>query len=166
MIRVTPPTTLNWEGNLFKCVLGRNGVTSDKWEGDGFTPAGTYALRKVLYRRDRVAGFQTTLPTHTITKSDAWCDDPEHEFYNMPVQLPIEASHEKLWRNDPCYDIVVVLGHNDAPVVPYRGSAIFMHVATADHSPTEGCVALEMQTLVTVLAGCDPNENIHIQLTT
>ncbi len=166
MIRVTPPDTLNWNGHLFDCVLGRNGVTSDKWEGDGCTPAGTYALRKVLYRRDRVAELKTILPKHPITKSDGWCDDPEHAFYNMPVQLPIEARHEKLWRVEPCYDIVVVLGHNDAPVVPYRGSAIFMHVSAADHHPTEGCVSLGLQALVTVLAGCDENENIQIQLAT
>ncbi len=164
MIRVTPPSTLNWNGHIFSCALGRNGVTSDKWESDGCTPAGTYALRKVLYRQDRVTNLKTVLPTHPIRKSDGWCDDPEHSFYNMLVQLPVAASHEKLWREDPCYDIVVALGHNDAPIVPYRGSAIFMHVAAADHRPTEGCVALDLQSITTILAGCDPNENIHIQL--
>lgn len=166
MIKVTPPGSLTWNGNTFACVLGRNGVNSDKWEGDGCTPAGTYALRKVLYRRDRVAGLKTILPAHPITKSDGWCDDPEHPFYNMLVQLPIEASHEKLWRDEPHYDIVVVLGHNDTPIVPYRGSAIFMHVAAADNRPTRGCVALDLQTLTTVLTGCDQNEHIHIQLAT
>ena len=166
MIRVTPPATLSWNGNIFGCVLGWNGVTSDKWEGDGCTPAGTYALRKVLYRQYRLTGLETKLPIHPITKSDGWCDDPEHSSYNMLVQLPIEASHEKLWREGPCYDIVVVLGHNDTPIVPYRGSAIFMHVATAAHHPTKGCVALDLQALLTILAGCGSKEDIHIQLAT
>ena len=166
MIKVTPPTTLNWNGQTFGCVIGWNGVTLDKWEGDGCTPSGTYALRRVLYRRDRLTNIKTTLPTHPITKLDGWCDDPEHLLYNTLVQTPIEASHEKLWREDPCYDIVVVLGHNDAPIVPYRGSAIFMHVTAADHRATEGCVALGLQGLITILAGCDPNEKIFIQMAT
>ena len=113
-----------------------------------------------------MTGIKTMLPTHPITKLDGWCDDPEHLLYNTLVQLPIEASHEKLWREDPRYDIVVVLGHNDAPIVPYRGSAIFMHVATADHRPTEGCVALDLHGLITILAGCDPHEKIYIQMAT
>ena len=166
MITVTPPATLNWNGNMFSCVLGGNGVTSDKWEGDGCTPAGVFALRKVFYRKDRVTGLKTTLPTHPITKSDGWCDDPEHSLYNMLVRLPIEASHEKLWREEPNYDIVVVLGYNDEPIIPYRGSAIFMHVIASDRRPTEGCVALDSQALEAILAGCGPNENIHIELAT
>ena len=84
----------------------------------------------------------------------------------MLVQLPIEASHEKLWREDPWYDIVVALGYNDTKIVPYRGSAIFMHVAAPDRRPTEGCVALDLQALTTILAGCDPDEKIHIQVFT
>ena len=166
MITVTPPTTLTWNDNKFNCVLGWNGVTSDKWEGDGCTPAGTYRLRKVFYRKDRVTGLKSTLPIHPIRTSDGWCDDPEHSFYNTLVQLPIEASHEKLWREDPCYDIVVALGQNDAPIVPYRGSAIFIHVAAADHRPTKGCVALDLQALKTIVAGCGPNESIHIRSVT
>ena len=166
MITVTPPTTLIWNGSIFSCILGWNGVTSDKWEGDGCTPAGTYTLRRVFYRKDRVTALKTSLPKHPITKSDGWCDDPEHSLYNMLVHLPIEASHEKLWREDNCYDIVVALGHNDTQVVPYRGSAIFMHVAAPDRRPTEGCIALDLQALTTILAECDPDEKIHIQLAT
>ena len=90
MITVTPPTTLTWNDNKFNCVLGWNGVTSDKWEGDGCTPAGTYRLRKVFYRKDRVTGLKSALPINPIRTSDGWCDDPEHSFYNTLVQLPIE----------------------------------------------------------------------------
>ncbi len=165
MIRVIPPTTLHWEKHVFQCVLGRNGVTDEKWEGDGYTPSGAYSLREIFYRRDRVTNLRTKLPTREITKLDGWCDDPEHELYNRLVRLPINASHEKLWRTDNCYDIIVVLDHNSDPVVPYRGSAIFMHVATAEYRTTEGCVALDRQALETILSGCGQKEVIHIQRT-
>jgi len=68
------------------------------------------------------------------------------------VRLPYAASHEELWRGDGVYDVIGVLGWNLAPVVPGRGSAIFLHVATGDFAPTAGCVALELRDVLTVLA--------------
>ena len=60
--------------------------------------------------------------------------------------------HEELWRTDGLYDVVGVLGWNDAPVVRGRGSAIFLHVARPDYAPTEGCIALSLADLRRVLA--------------
>ena len=51
------------------------------------------------------------------------------------------ASHEEMWRKDDLYDIVVVLGHNDDPIVPGNGSAVFLHVASAGYGPTAGCAS-------------------------
>ena len=72
--------------------------------------------------------------------------------YNRFVRLPHEARCEALWRDDGVYDIVAVLGWNDAPPVPGRGSAIFLHVARPDGGPTEGCVALPLGELQAALA--------------
>ena len=72
--------------------------------------------------------------------------------YNRMINLPYSARHEALWRADALYDIVGVLGWNDAPVRRGAGSAIFLHVATADYAPTEGCVALALADLRRVLA--------------
>lgn len=57
-----------------------------------------------------------------------------------------------MWRTDGLYDVVVVLGHNDAPPLPSMGSAIFMHIASADYAPTAGCVALALADLLALLA--------------
>ena len=72
--------------------------------------------------------------------------------YNRQICLPHPARHEELWRRDGLYDVVGVLGWNDAPVARGRGSAIFLHVARADYAPTEGCVALARADVLAVLA--------------
>jgi len=165
LIRVSPPNVLSWGDRTFTCALGRAGVTEEKWEGDGATPVGTYPLRQVLYRPDRGPEPNTELPVRPLSPTDGWCDDPEHASYNLRVDLPIAASHERLWRDDSLYDIIVILGHNDDPVVPYRGSAIFMHVAKPDYEPTEGCVALQVEDLRAVLDTCKPGDLIRIDAT-
>ncbi|MHC8491532.1 L,D-transpeptidase family protein [Thalassospira sp. SM2505] len=137
----------------FRCAFGVNGIIDahSKTEGDGKTPAGRWKLRYVMYRSDRRPCPRTKLPATTISFSDGWCDDPDHPSYNCPVRLPFSGSHEKLWRDDNLYNIVVVLGHNDDPPVPGKGSAIFMHIAKPDYSGTEGCIALSEQDLETLL---------------
>ena len=136
---------------------------ADKREGDGGTPVGTFALRRLLYRPDRAAAPATRLPVQALTPADGWCDDPDDRAYNRPVTLPFAASHEKMWREDNIYDVVVVLGHNDDPPVAGRGSAIFLHVARPDYRPTEGCVALALDDLLRVLADCGPETRLTVQ---
>ena len=136
---------------LMPCALGRNGVTLDGREGDGATPTGTYPLRHVLYRGDRVMRPLTSLRARPIGPRDGWCDASEDAAYNQPVRLPYPASAEKLTRKDRLYDMLVVLGHNDDPVIPGLGSAIFMHVARPDFGPTLGCIALAPHDLRFVL---------------
>ena len=138
----------------FRCALGRSGSTADKTEGDGATPIGSFPLRRVLYRADRLDRPITDLSVARIDKHDGWCDDPGHPSYNQQIVFPFGASAEHLWRDDHLYDVVVVLGHNDSPVVPGAGSAIFMHVAAEGYSPTEGCVALAKPDLLNLLQDC------------
>ena len=148
---------------MFRCTLGRGGVTTDKREGDGATPAGAYPLRQLLYRSDRLAPPTNALPTSPLRPRDGWCDDPGHSAYNCPVTLPLGASAESMWRDDHLYDLVVVLGYNDDPVVSGLGSAKFLHVASPGYSPTEGCIALAKEDLLTVLADITPGSDIRIQ---
>lgn len=153
------------EGFTARCVLGRGGVVSaaQKREGDGASPAGKWPVRRVYFRPDRVGAPKTLLPLVPLSPHDGWCDDPAHPLYNRPVSLPFAASHEKLWREDHAYDLIVELGYNDDPVVRDRGSAIFMHVAKPDFSPTEGCIALEMEDLLAVLELLQPGSTIEIR---
>jgi L,D-peptidoglycan transpeptidase YkuD (ErfK/YbiS/YcfS/YnhG family) len=124
-----------------------------KREGDGATPAARLALRRVLYRADRVPAPACALAVEPLAPEDGWCDDPADRAYNRPVRLPFDGRHEALWRADAVYDIIGILGWNDDPVERGRGSAIFLHLARPDFSPTEGCVALAEPDLRRVLAG-------------
>lgn len=162
-IFVSSSGILKWNSREYKCAIGRGGVSQEKIEGDGATPAGTYSLREVLYRADRISRPATVLPVSTTTKDAGWCDDVNDHQYNRKITLPYSASHETLWREDNIYDLVVVLGYNDSPVVPGKGSAIFMHVARQDYSPTEGCVALALPDLLQILKEVSDKTIIHIE---
>jgi L,D-peptidoglycan transpeptidase YkuD (ErfK/YbiS/YcfS/YnhG family) len=146
-----PDGRLTLGGQVLRAALGRGGVSAEKHEGDGATPVGVLKLRRVLYRAERVKPFHCAVPREPIAPTDGWCDDPGHRMYNRMVTLPIAASAEELWRRDGVYDVIGVLGWNDDPVERGRGSAIFLHVATADFAPTAGCVALALPELLAVL---------------
>jgi L,D-peptidoglycan transpeptidase YkuD (ErfK/YbiS/YcfS/YnhG family) len=150
----------------FRCALGKSGVAAmgAKREGDGATPAGLWPLRRLFYRPDRLSAPRTRLPTAALKPADGWCDAPGDPTYNQLVTLPYPASAEHLWRDDDVYDLIVVLGYNDAPVVPGRGSAIFLHVARPDYSPTEGCVALARADLLEVLVDATPWDALCIHI--
>jgi L,D-peptidoglycan transpeptidase YkuD (ErfK/YbiS/YcfS/YnhG family) len=138
-------------GEAYRAALGWGGVRVDKREGDGATPAGTLPLREVFYRPDRGIPPDCAVPVRALTPHDGWCDDPASAAYNRLVMLPTGASAEVLWRDDTIYDIIGVLSWNDAPVVPGRGSAIFLHIAKPNYTPTDGCVALAEADLRQVL---------------
>jgi L,D-peptidoglycan transpeptidase YkuD (ErfK/YbiS/YcfS/YnhG family) len=154
----------NGAGPLVRCALGKGGVVpaSAKREGDGASPAGTWPIRRVLWRADRATCPTTALPALAIQPEDGWCDDPADRFYNRPVSHPWPTSAERLWREDSLYDVIVVLGHNDSPVVPGAGSAIFLHLAREDHGPTEGCIALARADLGALLAVAAPGDAVAI----
>ncbi len=159
--------TLSIGGLSFPCALGRSGIVpqAHKGEGDGATPAGRWPLRRLLYRADRLPPPSTALALAPITVSDGWCDAPHDSAYNQPVSLPYGASAETLWRDDALYDLIIVLGHNDDPVVTGKGSAIFFHLATKKENrlaPTEGCIALPLDALQKVLALCSPHTVMEI----
>jgi L,D-peptidoglycan transpeptidase YkuD (ErfK/YbiS/YcfS/YnhG family) len=155
--------TLSWSERTVPCTLGRGGVRLDKREGDGATPVGRFAFRRVLWRPDRFdAAPRTALPTQALAPQDGWCDWPDDPLYNRPVRLPYPARHERLWRDDALYDLIVILGHNDDPVVPHAGSAVFMHLARADGGPTDGCIGLARADLLALLARLDPASAVAV----
>jgi L,D-peptidoglycan transpeptidase YkuD (ErfK/YbiS/YcfS/YnhG family) len=154
-----------WLGRRWVCcALGRAGIVAApaKREGDGATPAGIWTLRQVLWRSDRLDRPDTGLPTREIRPGDGWCDAPGDPCYNRAVELPYPVSAEDLWRPDGLYDVVVVLGYNDAPVVDGGGSAIFLHLARPDYPPTQGCVGLAAAHLNEALALANPGAALMI----
>ena len=152
MAQLGPDGLLRLQGGIYRCAIGKGGRRADKRESDGATPIGLLPLRRVLYRADRLAPPCAAVPLAPIAPDDGWCDDPTHTDYNTQIRLPHAARHEELWRADEIYDVIGVLGWNDAPVARGRGSAIFLHLARPGFTPTEGCIALEQRDLLRVLA--------------
>jgi L,D-peptidoglycan transpeptidase YkuD (ErfK/YbiS/YcfS/YnhG family) len=129
-------------GAIFRCALGRAGFVRAKREGDGGTPIGAWRLILLLHRPAKLCRSGLRLPTRELRQSDLWCDDSRSFLYNRPLRGPSRFQSEKLWRGDAHYDVVGVLDYNFRPAQRGRGSAIFIHIATQDLAPTEGCVAL------------------------
>ena len=143
IIAVSADGSAKWRGATYRCALGSAGVTARKREGDHASPMGCFTLRRVLFRPDREPAPETLLPA-------------------QPVTLPFAARAEAMWRDDAVYDLVVVIGHNDSPVVPGCGSAIFLHVARDGYAPTEGCIAFAREDLIAILRDCGTDTRVCI----
>jgi L,D-peptidoglycan transpeptidase YkuD (ErfK/YbiS/YcfS/YnhG family) len=156
---------LTWPGGAARAAAGRAGVSATKKEGDGATPAGTFPLVSAFYRADRLSPLpRSGLPLRALSPSDAWVDDPGDRKYNSLVSVPYPAHAEPMWLDEPVYDLLVVIGYNMAPVVPGAGSAIFLHIARPDFSPTAGCIAVEREVLVRLVPLLDPGSSITIHV--
>jgi L,D-peptidoglycan transpeptidase YkuD (ErfK/YbiS/YcfS/YnhG family) len=144
-------------------VLGRGGIRANKFEGDGATPRGRFRLIRLWWRADRHRHPRTLLPAHRITPDLAWCEDTTDRRYNRPFRRASRDGGDRLWRTDHLYDFVVEIDHNTRPRVAGRGSAVFMHGARPNRSPTAGCVALATNNLRRLLAVLGPKTRIAIQ---
>jgi L,D-peptidoglycan transpeptidase YkuD (ErfK/YbiS/YcfS/YnhG family) len=162
MIIVKRSENLLFKNLKFKCSLGKNGVTKSKIEGDKCTPSGTYRLKQVFYRADRIKKFSTNIKKIKIKKNMGWCDDSSSKKYNHLIKIPNKFSHEKLYRKDHIYDIIVVLNYNMNPVIKKKGSAIFMHIAKKNYSKTLGCIGLKKNDLLEILNKVKKNNKIKI----
>ena len=142
--------------------LGRGGIRANKFEGDGATPRGRFRLVRLWWRADRAPHPSTSLPVRQIRADDGWCEDPSDRNYNRAVKLPTSDGADRLWRADHLYDFLIELDHNTRPRIARRGSAVFIHVARANLSPTAGCVALPAPALKRLLALLSRNAVIKI----
>ena len=154
---------LNWPDGGARAVCGRGRVRADKREGDGASPAGVFPLLQVYYRPDRLAAPATGLPLIPLQPNHGWVDEPADPNYNRLITLPYPAHHEQMWRADRLYDLVVLIGYNTDPPVPGRGSAIFLHVARPDFAPTDGCIAVAPDVLLSLMPLLGPGSRITIR---
>ena len=166
-IYINSSATLTWTDILgvvhsVPCALGYGGIGVKQYEGDGITPAGKFALLNVMVRSDRLSLPQTKLKVSTITNNDGWCDDPASPHYNCPITLPYSGSHERLFRNDALYDIVIDVDYNRKAPIAGKGSAIFVHIAQPTYSPTKGCIALALGDILELLKSCDEKTLLNI----
>jgi L,D-peptidoglycan transpeptidase YkuD (ErfK/YbiS/YcfS/YnhG family) len=144
-------------------VLGRSGIRANKREGDGGTPRGCFRLLRLWWRADRFPRPRTLLPAQRITPRLAWCENTADRRYNRPFIRSNAEPGDGLWRDDRLYDFIIEIDHNTRPRIAGRGSAVFMHVARPNRSPTEGCVALAASPLQRLLVRAGRNTRIAIQ---
>ena len=145
---ILTPLGLRVADQLFPCVIGKNGVTRLKKEGDGKTPIGRHQIVGMLYRPDKIAQPRKwALP---IRPNDIWSDDVKDSNYNLMGTAPSSFGHERLFRSDNIYDLVIITNWNWPYAVKGRGSAIFIHSWRKEGKPTEGCVALSKYNLIKV----------------
>lgn len=143
---VTPRGRLQAGSTHFVCAIGAAAISWQKREGDRATPAGHFRLIQGFFKPG-TGRPATLLPLRPIDRTLGWCEDPASGSYNRLLRLPSHAGHESMWRDDGLYDVVVVLDYNIWPRRKHRGSAIFVHCARPDFSPTLGCVALRKEDL-------------------
>ena len=142
--------TLLYDEFKFKCSIGKNGKTSKKIEGDNKTPKGLYALGPLYYRKDRIPKLSTKLKKIEIMKNFGWCDDVKSKFYNKPIKTNINVRHEKLYRDDKKYDLLIPIEYNSKKPKKNKGSAIFLHL-TSNYKKTQGCVAIKEKDMLILL---------------
>ena len=148
----------------FACAVGRGGLTTNKIEGDHKTPVGEFKFEKIYYRKDRLGEMIFQIPFTIIRENDGWCDDPKSKLYNQHIQFPFDASAERLFRDDDLYDIICVLNYNTNPIVPGKGSAIFLHICKPNFAGTEGCVAIEKKNILKIVNLIDFNTKLIIKV--
>jgi L,D-peptidoglycan transpeptidase YkuD (ErfK/YbiS/YcfS/YnhG family) len=147
--------------------LGRSGLSSHKREGDGATPTGTFRFGATVYGIAPDPGVRFRY--HRLVCGDWWDEDPGSPGYNelrhvaCGAQPAFGGGSEALWRITPQYRYFAVIDYNTHPVVPGRGSAIFLHVATGS---TAGCVSLPEPRLLWLLRRLRPSAHPAIRIGT
>jgi L,D-peptidoglycan transpeptidase YkuD (ErfK/YbiS/YcfS/YnhG family) len=153
---------LTADGWTVPVALGRGGILANKREGDGGTPRGTFRPLQLWWRADRHPQPQTYLPARPIQPEDAWCEDPADRRYNQPIRLIQGQPGDRLMRQDHLYDFIVEIDHNFSPRIAGRGSAVFLHLARPNFSPTAGCVSMTKSAMLRLLRRMGPETKIII----
>jgi L,D-peptidoglycan transpeptidase YkuD (ErfK/YbiS/YcfS/YnhG family) len=148
---------------IFPVALGRGGIRANKREGDGATPRGTYRLKRLWWRADRNPRPLTPLPLRQITAEDAWCEDPADRRYNQAIRVPPRAPGDRLRREDHLYDFIIEIDHNTRPRIARLGSAVFIHLARADLSPSAGCVTMSKAWMLALLRQIGRDTSVDIR---
>ena len=162
MIIINKSGYLKYQDLKFRCALGRAGISKKMTEGDNITPKGIYKIVKIYYRSDRIKKISSKFRAIEITKNMGWCDDPNSKNYNQLINLPSRYGHEKLFKKNNIYNVIVVLNYNMQPVIKNKGSSIFIHIAKKNYRPTQGCIALKKNNLQKLLSKISKNIKIKI----
>ncbi len=148
--------------------LGRNGLSANRREGDGTTPTGLFRIGRTMYGNEPNPGVRFAY--RRLRCGDWWDEDPSSPTYNsfqhVPcgTQPPFGGASEGMWQQPRPYPFLAVIEYNMRPVVPGRGSGIFLHAQTG--GPTIGCVSLRRDELRAVLRWLRPGARPMIAIGT
>jgi len=154
-------------GGPYSALVGANGLSSHHHEGDDTTPIGLFGLQSTMYGVLPNPGV--AYQYHHLVCGDWWDEQSTSALYNHFVHVAcgtkpnFGGGSEALWQTVPSYDYFAVIAYNRHPVVPGKGSAIFLHVSSGQ--PTAGCVSIPAADLVRILRALRPNMNPLIDLT-
>ena len=160
IIHVKNKNSLIIDDFRLKCCVGKNGLNSNKKEGDYSTPKGIFNLKKLYFRKDKVGVPKCKIEKKIIKKNMAWCDDASHKKYNEEIKTFNKKLIENLYRKDNKYDYIISINHNEKKI-PNKGSAVFIHL-TNNYKPTAGCVALKKKDFEILLKLIDKKTKIKI----
>ena len=162
MIIINKSGYLKYNNLKFRCAVGKAGIARKKQEGDNVTPKGTFKIVKIYYRNDRIKKISSKFRPIKITKKMGWCDDPNSKNYNQLIKLPTKCGHEKLYRKDNIYDLIIIINYNMNPTVKNKGSAIFIHLTNKFYKKTKGCIALKKNNLIKLIENISANTKVKI----
>tara|TARA_Y100001958_G_scaffold95200_1_gene65229 strand:- start:4819 stop:5313 length:495 start_codon:yes stop_codon:yes gene_type:complete len=146
----------------FKCSIGKNGTTNNKKEGDKKTPIGLFHIENLYFRKDRISKPRTKLKCVPIKRNMGWCNDPkDKKNYNKIVRVNNNIKHEKLFRKDNKYDLLIPIDYNRKKIILGKGSAIFIHL-TNNYKGTLGCISLNKNDFLILLRLINKNNKIKI----
>ena len=160
-IIVKNKNTLILDDFEFKCCIGKYGFTKKKIEVDKKTPRGLFRLDNLFFRKKMYNSPKTKLKKIMIKKNMGWCDDPKSQKYNSLIKISKKFNHEKMFRNDGKYDLLIPIKYNMKNPVKGKGSAIFLHL-TKDYKSTNGCIALKKKDFLILLKLINQNKKIKI----
>ena len=161
LIKLKNNTTLIVDDFKFKCCVGKNGLRSNKREGDKCTPKGKFKIGNLYYRPDKVKKPFTKINIKQIKKNMGWCDDSFNKDYNKQININKNTKGEKLYRNDYKYDYLIVIEYNTKKPKPHKGSAIFLHL-TKNYKKTAGCIAVSKKDFLIIIKIINKNTKIII----
>ena len=160
IIHVPNKNTLIIDGFKLRCCIGKKGLNSNKKEGDYSTPKGSFNLKELYFRKDRVGIPKCKINKKIIRKNMAWCDDPSQKKYNEEIKSYKKNLKENLYRKDHNYDYMISISHNERKT-PGKGSAVFIHL-TDNYKQTAGCIALKKKDFEILLKLIDKKTKIKI----
>lgn len=139
-----------------------------KVERDKKAPAGVFRIGKI-YTYDQALPAGADFPFHTVTKADAWVDDPSLPEYNRHVTVDLKNpppwfEKQKMRHGDFAYRWLVEIRHNSDPPVAGQGSAIFFHLRRGPSRPSAGCTVMAQPDLIRMMRWLRADQQPHYAL--